>query len=71
MTRTVRDSAIMLRAMAGYDPKDSTSVDRPVPDYEAALTGDVRGLKVGIPRSTAWRACRRRSRPSGSRASTG
>jgi len=50
MTRTVRDSAIMLRAMAGYDPKDSTSVNRPVPDYEAALTGDVRGLKVGIPK---------------------
>jgi len=50
MTRTVRDSAIMLRGMAGYDPKDSTSVDRPVPDYEAALTGDVRGLKIGIPK---------------------
>ncbi|MDJ0943186.1 MAG: Asp-tRNA(Asn)/Glu-tRNA(Gln) amidotransferase subunit GatA [Kiloniellales bacterium] len=50
MTRTVRDSAIMLRAMAGHDPKDSTSVDRPVPDYEAALTGDVRGLKVGVPK---------------------
>ena len=50
MTRTVRDSAIMLRAMAGYDPKDSTSVDLPVPDYEAALTGDLRGLKVGVPR---------------------
>ena len=50
MTRTVRDSAIMLRAMASYDPKDSTSVERPVPDYEAALTGDIRGLKVGIPK---------------------
>jgi len=50
MTRTVRDSAIMLRAMAGHDPKDSTSVDRPVPDYEAALTGNIRGLKVGIPK---------------------
>jgi aspartyl-tRNA(Asn)/glutamyl-tRNA(Gln) amidotransferase subunit A len=50
MTRSVRDSAIMLTAMAGHDPKDSTSVDRPVPDYEAALTGDVRGLKVGIPK---------------------
>jgi aspartyl-tRNA(Asn)/glutamyl-tRNA(Gln) amidotransferase subunit A len=49
MTRTVRDAAIMLGSMAGFDPKDSTSVDRPVPDYEAALTGDVRGLKVGIP----------------------
>ena len=50
MTRTVRDCAIMLRAMAGHDPKDSTSVPRPVPDYEKALTGDIRGLKVGIPR---------------------
>jgi aspartyl-tRNA(Asn)/glutamyl-tRNA(Gln) amidotransferase subunit A len=49
MTRTVRDAAIMLRSMAGHDPKDSTSVDRPVPDYEAALTGDIRGLRVGIP----------------------
>ena len=50
LTRTVRDSALMLRAMAGHDPKDSTSVARPVPDYEAALTGDVRGLKIGIPK---------------------
>jgi len=50
MTRTVRDSAMMLGAMAGHDPKDSTSVPRPVPDYVAALTGDVRGLKVGIPK---------------------
>ncbi|HVO15510.1 MAG TPA: Asp-tRNA(Asn)/Glu-tRNA(Gln) amidotransferase subunit GatA, partial [Alphaproteobacteria bacterium] len=50
MTRTVRDAAIMLRAMAGHDPKDSTSVPRPVPDYEAALTGDVRGLRIGIPK---------------------
>jgi aspartyl-tRNA(Asn)/glutamyl-tRNA(Gln) amidotransferase subunit A len=49
LTRTVRDAAIMLHAMAGHDPKDSTSVDTQVPDYEAALTGDIRGLKVGIP----------------------
>ncbi len=49
LARTVRDAAIMLGAMAGHDPKDSTSVEVPVPDYEAALTGDVRGLKVGIP----------------------
>jgi aspartyl-tRNA(Asn)/glutamyl-tRNA(Gln) amidotransferase subunit A len=49
MTRSVRDAAIMLRAMAGHDPKDSTSVDRPVPDYEAAMTGDARGLKIGVP----------------------
>ncbi len=50
LTRKVRDSAIMLRAMAGHDPRDSTSVDVPVPDYEAALTGDIRGLKIGIPK---------------------
>ncbi len=49
LTRTVQDAAIMLRAMASHDPKDSTSVDRSVPDYEAALTGDVRGLRVGVP----------------------
>jgi len=50
LTRTVRDAALMLGAMAGHDPKDSTSVDTPVPDYEAALTGEVRGLKIGIPK---------------------
>ncbi len=50
MTRTVKDAALMLGAMAGHDPKDSTSVERPVPDYAAALTGDIRGLKVGIPK---------------------
>lgn len=50
MTRTVRDAAIMLRVMAGHDPKDSTSAPVPVPDFEAALTGDIRGLRIGIPR---------------------
>ena len=45
MTRTVRDAAIMLGAMAGHDPRDSTSAPLPVPDYEAALTGDIRGLR--------------------------
>ncbi|MDR5652070.1 Asp-tRNA(Asn)/Glu-tRNA(Gln) amidotransferase subunit GatA [Ruixingdingia sedimenti] len=50
MTRTVRDAAIMLQAMAGHDPKDSTSADIPLPDFEAALTGDIRGKTVGIPR---------------------
>lgn len=50
MTRTVRDAAILLRSMCGFDPKDSTSVDMAVPDFEAALTGDIRGLKVGIPK---------------------
>ncbi len=50
MTRTVRDSAIMLRAMAGYDAKDSTSVDAPVPDYEKAMSGNIKGMKIGIPK---------------------
>ncbi|MGM0422854.1 MAG: Asp-tRNA(Asn)/Glu-tRNA(Gln) amidotransferase subunit GatA [Pseudomonadota bacterium] len=50
MARSVEDCAVMLQAMAGYDAKDSTSVDMPVPDYKAALTGDIRGLKVGIPK---------------------
>lgn len=50
LTRTVRDTAIMLGAMAGHDAKDSTSVDLPVPDYEAALGGDVRNLKIGVPK---------------------
>lgn len=48
--RTVEDCAIMLRSMAGYDPKDSTCADKPVPDYTAALTGNVKGLRVGIPK---------------------
>jgi aspartyl-tRNA(Asn)/glutamyl-tRNA(Gln) amidotransferase subunit A len=50
MTRSVRDAAIMLGAMAGHDPKDSTSAPLPVPDFEKALTGDIRGLKIGIPK---------------------
>ena len=50
MGRTVRDVAIMLRAMAGHDPRDSTSAALPVPDFAAALTGDIRGLRIGIPR---------------------
>ncbi|HEX7547869.1 MAG TPA: Asp-tRNA(Asn)/Glu-tRNA(Gln) amidotransferase subunit GatA [Candidatus Methylomirabilis sp.] len=49
LTKDVRDAAILLGAIAGHDPLDSTSAEIPVPDYEAALTGDVRGLKVGIP----------------------
>ena len=48
--RTVRDCAILLREMSGFDPKDSTSANIPVPDFEAALTGDIRGLKIGIPK---------------------
>ena len=50
MTKTVRDAAIMLQAMAGHDPKDSTSADFPLPDFEAAITGDIRGKTIGIPK---------------------
>jgi aspartyl-tRNA(Asn)/glutamyl-tRNA(Gln) amidotransferase subunit A len=50
MTKSVRDAAIMLGAMAGYDPKDSTSAELAVPDFEAALTGDIKGKVIGIPR---------------------
>jgi aspartyl-tRNA(Asn)/glutamyl-tRNA(Gln) amidotransferase subunit A len=50
MCRSVEDAAIMLGAMAGYDPKDSTSVDVPVPDFRKAVEGGVKGLKVGVPK---------------------
>ncbi|MBC7908396.1 MAG: Asp-tRNA(Asn)/Glu-tRNA(Gln) amidotransferase subunit GatA [Rhodospirillaceae bacterium] len=50
MARTVEDCAIMLGAMAGHDAKDSTSAPMAVPNFAAALTGDIRGLKVGIPK---------------------
>lgn len=50
MTKSVRDAAIFLSAMAGHDPKDSTSANLMVPDFEAALTGDIRGKKIGIPK---------------------
>src|SRR5712691_9272154 len=50
IARTVRDAAIMLKSMASVDPKDTTSVDRPVPDYEAAVGRSVKGLKIGVPK---------------------
>ena len=50
MTRSVRDSAIMLGAMAGFDPKDSTSADRKLPDFEAVLGQGIAGMKIGIPK---------------------
>jgi len=50
ITRTARDAADVLAVIAGHDPQDATSVDAPVPDYRAALTGDVRGVRVGVPR---------------------
>ncbi len=50
MTRDVTDCALLLQVIAGYDPKDSTSVDTAVPDYSTALTGDVKGMKIGLPK---------------------
>ena len=50
IARTVRDSAILLRSMAGHDPKDTTSVNRPVPDYEKAIGTSVKGMRIGIPK---------------------
>lgn len=50
LTKTVEDAALMLGAMAGYDPKDSTSVDAPVPDYVAQMKQSVKGLRVGVPK---------------------
>ncbi len=50
MTKTVEDAALLLQAMAGHDPQDSTSLDAPVPDYSAALRDGVKGLRIGLPR---------------------
>ncbi|MBI3878288.1 MAG: Asp-tRNA(Asn)/Glu-tRNA(Gln) amidotransferase subunit GatA [Verrucomicrobia bacterium] len=49
-TKNVRDCATLLRAIAGHDPRDSTSVTAPAPDYAAALNGDIKGLKLGLPK---------------------
>jgi aspartyl-tRNA(Asn)/glutamyl-tRNA(Gln) amidotransferase subunit A len=50
MARTAEDCALMLQVMAGFDARDSTSVDRPVPDYRAALGGSLEGLRIGLPK---------------------
>ncbi len=49
MTRSAADAAFMLQAMAGFDPRDSTSADEPVPDYRAGLDADITGLRIGLP----------------------
>jgi aspartyl-tRNA(Asn)/glutamyl-tRNA(Gln) amidotransferase subunit A len=49
-TKDVRDSALLLRAISGHDDRDSTSIPEPVPDYAGALDGNIRGLKIGLPR---------------------
>jgi len=50
MTRSAADAALLLSVMAGFDPRDSTSVERPVPDYSAGLDRDLKGLRIGLPR---------------------
>ena len=50
ITRDVRDSALLLQAIAGYDSADSTSVETPIPNYQANLTGDLKGMKIGLPK---------------------
>jgi len=50
VTRDVTDAALLLQAIAGHDPNDSTSVDQPVPDYRASLKNDVKGLRIGLPK---------------------
>jgi aspartyl-tRNA(Asn)/glutamyl-tRNA(Gln) amidotransferase subunit A len=56
MAKRVEDVALLLQAMAGYDAKDPSTVRRPVPDYAAALNGDLRGLRIGIPREYFYEA---------------
>jgi aspartyl-tRNA(Asn)/glutamyl-tRNA(Gln) amidotransferase subunit A len=50
MTRDVTDSALVLNAIAGHDPRDSTSLPHPIPDYRRALTGDIHGMRIGVPK---------------------
>ena len=50
MARTAEDCALLLQAMAGFDPKDSTSLDQPVPDYSASLNNSLEGLRIGLPK---------------------
>ena len=50
MARTAEDCALLLQGMAGFNPKDSTSIDEPVPDYSASLNGSLQGLRIGLPK---------------------
>ncbi|WP_426149800.1 Asp-tRNA(Asn)/Glu-tRNA(Gln) amidotransferase subunit GatA [Pseudomonas sp. DC3000-4b1] len=50
LARTAEDCALLLQAMAGFDPKDSTSIDQPVPDYSATLNDSLQGLRIGVPK---------------------
>lgn len=71
MARSSRDCALMLQVLAGYDPNDPCSVDVPVPDMTGAITGSLKGLKIGVPRdyfftapNSMWRCATLCSRPS-------
>jgi aspartyl-tRNA(Asn)/glutamyl-tRNA(Gln) amidotransferase subunit A len=68
IARDVRDAAIMLKSMASVDPKDTTSVDVPVPDYEAAIGRPIKGCASASPRNTASTACQPKSMRCGTRA---
>ena len=67
LARTARDCARILAVIAGRDPSDPTSAHEPVPDYEAALTGDMRGLRIGVPRPGSSTMPMRRCSPRSSR----
>ena len=54
ITRNVEDNALLLGAISGLDPKDSMTSPQEVPDFQAALTGDVKGLKIGVPKRISW-----------------
>jgi Asp-tRNA(Asn)/Glu-tRNA(Gln) amidotransferase A subunit family amidase len=54
LTRTVRDAAVVLQAIAGHDPADPTSIDRPVPDYLDGIDRGAKGLRVGVPKQYFW-----------------
>ena len=60
MARSVADLALLLRVIAGHDPRDATSLPDAAPNYLAELNGDFRGLKIGVPRRTSARACKRK-----------
>ena len=73
MTKTVADAAMLLQAIAGHDPLDPSTTQDPVPDYTKALTGNVKGVRIGVPTNyffdnvdarAQWRACGRRLRRS-------
>lgn len=71
LTQTAEDSALLLHAMAGFDPRDSTSVDVPVPDYRASLEQPLAGLKIGLLKEILRSRTRRGERQAGPRRAAG